>query len=83
MSRQSRKVRKLIQSLAEVIDAAHYQDSYGVHGSEFSACSVCGSSDRPGIFHDPEWHRSSCPVAKAAKAHEADINRYWRTQLGR
>lgn len=80
MSRQSRKVRKLVATLASICDQAIQVDSYGVEGSDFCFCTVCGASDAPGLYHKPDWHKDTCTVVQAERAHQSDLNRYWRTR---
>lgn len=69
MSRQSREIKALTRSLADVLNAALVADSYGVEGSDFVYCRICDSSSQPGFLYKPGWHKESCPVKRAENSH--------------
>jgi hypothetical protein len=48
-------------ALAYLIEHVEYQDSYGVHGSDFTACRLCHGGGAPGIKFE---HEKLCPVTR-------------------
>jgi len=43
-------------------------DSYGVHGSDFYRCKVCGAESGAGVLNKGISHASDCPLAAAPEA---------------
>ena len=49
------------------------EDSYGVYGSEFYRCKLCGSESGAGVLNEGIDHAEECPLAAAPVAPEREV----------
>lgn len=60
MSRELRDLKLLLEH-------ATYDDSYGVHGSDFTVCRICNHESGAGMLAKPDFHAANCPVPRLEK----------------
>lgn len=53
-----------LKDMQVLLDRATYRDSYGVYGSEFTACRICERESGAGVLFKPNWHAADCPVPR-------------------
>jgi hypothetical protein len=59
-----------LRDLKKMLDKATYEDSYGVHGSDFTVCRICERESGAGMLRKPNWHASDCPVPRLQKKYQ-------------
>ena len=72
---QLQEAERLHASIAsELRDAVVISDSYGVPGSDFSSCLLCGAGGAPNVKFE---HKPDCPALKA-ELNCCESANYWR-----
>ena len=59
-----------LKDLKTLLDLATYVDDYGVDGSSFECCRICGHESGAGALARPSWHKVGCPVPRLQKKYE-------------
>jgi hypothetical protein len=54
--------RPSLKDMQKLLSACIEADSYGVDGSDFLRCKVCGNESGAVLLARPGWHEASCPV---------------------
>jgi hypothetical protein len=47
-------------------------DSYGVPGSDWTVCGLCGAEDKPGVFAKGVPHEETCPCYGSTSQERTD-----------
>lgn len=53
-----------LKDMQAILERATYRDDYGVYGSDFTVCRICGRESGAGVLHKPNWHAADCPVPR-------------------
>ena len=55
-----------------LFDATCDSDSYGVPGSDWDVCGLCGAEDKPGVFAKGVPHEETCPCYGSSSQERVD-----------
>lgn len=53
-----------LKDMQLLLERATYVDDYGVEGSTFMGCRICGRESGAGLLARPNWHAPNCPVPR-------------------
>ncbi len=53
-----------LRDLLALLERSTEEDSYGVHGSDFTRCKICEHESGAGMLARPNWHKAGCPVPR-------------------
>lgn len=59
-----------LKDLKTLLDLATYVDDYGVYGSSFECCRICGYESGAGALALSDWHEAGCPVPRLQRKYE-------------
>jgi len=60
-----------LKDMHALLDRVLVNDDYGVYGSDFTHCLICGHDSGAGLLRRPGWHAADCPVPRLKRKYEA------------
>ena len=53
-----------LRDIKALLDKCIVLDDYGVQGSTFACCQICGQESGAGLLWRDPWHAKDCPVPR-------------------